>query len=293
MAAGQTAANLVVAKVSAQGYVDIVNSAGSTHVVADVVGVYQADGTQSEFAGLTPFRILDSRTGTGGHATPWPAATSRDVVVAGVPGSGVPATATAVVLDVTAVAPTDATHLTVWPAGAPQPTASSLNLGAGETRANLVVAKVGVDREVTIRNNSGSTHVVADVVGYFTTSGVELFAPMSPARVLDTRDGTGGPATKVAAGTPRAVKVTGVGGVPSDATSVVLNVTVVDPTAASHLTVWPHGAAMPTASNLNFAAGATVPNLVMAKVGSQGQVSIANNTGSTHVVVDVVGWYAP
>lgn len=247
---------------------------------------------------LSPARLADTRAGgstvdglfAGGGAV-GPGATLELLVTGrgGVPVSGVGA----VVVNVTATGGSAASHLTVFPSGETRPNASNLNFVAGQTVPNLVVAKVGADGKVSIRNNSGSTHVVADVVGYFTTSGVELFAPMSPARVLDTRDGTGGPATKVAAGTPRAVKVTGVGGVPSDATSVVLNVTVVDPTAASHLTVWPHGAAMPTASNLNFAAGATVPNLVMAKVGSQGQVSIANNTGSTHVVVDVVGWYAP
>ena len=46
------------------------------------------------------------------------------------------------------------------------------------------------------------------------------------------------------------------------------------------------------ASNLNFVAGQTVPNLVMAKVGADGKVSIFNNLGTSHVIFDVVGWYS-
>lgn len=74
--------------------------------------------------------------------------------------------------------------------------------------------------------------------------------------------------------------------------AVVLNVTAVDVTTSSHLTVWPSGAARPTASSLNFAAGATVAKReVVVGVGVGGVVAIGNRAGSVHVVVDVVGWY--
>ena len=56
------------------------------------------------------------------------------------------------------------------------------------------------------------------------------------------------------------MQVTNQGGVPSSGVSaVVMNVTVTNPTVASHVTVWPSGATLPIASNLNFAAGDTVP----------------------------------
>jgi hypothetical protein len=74
--------------------------------------------------------------------------------------------------------------------------------------------------------------------------------------------------------------------------AVALNVTITGPSEASHLTVFPKGEAAPNASNLNFVAGKTVPNMVIAKVGIDGSISIRNERGSVHVIVDVAGWYA-
>jgi hypothetical protein len=84
--------------------------------------------------------------------------------------------------------------------------------------------------------------------------------------------------------------VLGVGGVPANADSVVVNVTAVQPTAGGYVTVWPAGQTRPTTSSLNFPAGATVPNLVICKIGTSGRVGIFNANGNTHVVVDVVGY---
>jgi hypothetical protein len=78
----------------------------------------------------------------------------------------------------------------------------------------------------------------------------------------------------------------------SGVTSVVLNVTVTEPTGPeSYLTLFPSGTARPVASNLNFVADETVPNLVVVRV-QNGSVSIYNNLGSTHVIADVQGWFA-
>ena len=73
--------------------------------------------------------------------------------------------------------------------------------------------------------------------------------------------------------------------------AVVLNVTVTDTTGQSYLTVWPDGANQPTASDLNWVPGLTVPNLVVVKVGSNGKIDLFNPAGSTDVIIDVVGWY--
>ena len=74
--------------------------------------------------------------------------------------------------------------------------------------------------------------------------------------------------------------------------AVVLNVTVTQPTAQGFLTVFPSGTAWPLASNLNFLPNQTIPNLVVAKVGADGKVSIYNHAGASHVIFDVVGWFA-
>jgi hypothetical protein len=121
------------------------------------------------------------------------------------------------------------------------------------------------------------------------------YNPVAPARLLDTRPGSqvGPYNTPFGANTPRSVQVTGLGGVPATGVSaVVLNVTVTDTSTASFLTVYPSCASsVPNASNLNWVGGVTIPNLVVATVGSDGKVCMDNAYGTTDVVVDVEGWY--
>ena len=87
------------------------------------------------------------------------------------------------------------------------------------------------------------------------------------------------------------VQVTGAGGVPTGASAVVLNTTVTEGTAGSYLTVFPADATQPTASNLNFAPGQTVPNLVIVKLSTDGKVKVFNAAGAVHVIFDVAGWF--
>ena len=77
----------------------------------------------------------------------------------------------------------------------------------------------------------------------------------------------------------------------SGVSAVVLNVTVTEPSAGSFLTAWPAGQSRPMASNLNYSAGQTVPNLVVVKVGAGGVVSLFNHAGATHVIADVAAWF--
>jgi hypothetical protein len=117
------------------------------------------------------------------------------------------------------------------------------------------------------------------------------YHPVTPARILDTRSGPG-PTGRLGYGCHIDVQVTDVGNVPASGVSaVVLNVTVAQPSRGSFLTVYPSDAGLPTASNLNFVAGQTVPNLVTVKVGPDGKVKVYNAGGQTHVIFDVVGWY--
>jgi hypothetical protein len=119
-----------------------------------------------------------------------------------------------------------------------------------------------------------------------------LRAPRSPARAahggrIDTRNGNG----PIGAGGTLTLPIVGQNGVPATSKAVVLNVTVTNPTGPSFLTVWPHGATQPLASDLNYVSGLTVPNLVVVKVGSSGAVDFYNGSGSADVIVDIVGWY--
>jgi hypothetical protein len=104
----------------------------------------------------------------------------------------------------------------------------------------------------------------------------------------DQFSGTG----PIAGGSVVSLQVTGRGGVPvSGVGAVALNVAVTNPSAASFLTVFPAGSSRPTAANLTFAAGQTVPNLVVVKVGDEGRISVFNYAGTVDVVVDVQGWF--
>ena len=89
------------------------------------------------------------------------------------------------------------------------------------------------------------------------------------------------------------LKVTGVGGVPDDAVAVALNLTAANATEPSFFTLWPAGEQRPLASSLNLTPGLSIPNLVVAPVGTGGTVSIFNQFGSADVIVDVLGCFRP
>jgi beta-glucanase (GH16 family) len=245
----------------------------------------------ASYTAVTPVRLLDTRNSGGALG----AGSVRNLNVAGVT-PGAPSGSSAVVLNVTVTNTTAASYLTVYPAGATRPLASSLNWAAGKTIPGLVTVQVGSGGAITIFNGVGATDVVVDLEGYFAApngnAGGEV--ALTPARITDTRAGSGRPnaGNKLGPSGTITVQVTGAGGVPaSGASAAILNITVTNTSAAGALTVWPTGAVKPLASNLNWAAGQTVPNRVFVPIGTGGQVSVFNFAGSTDVVVDVSGYF--
>jgi len=299
---GVSVPNLVIVRVGDGGKISIYNNLGSVNVAADIQGYFQGDASGSSYVSLAPARVLDTRNGTGGTSSPVGPGGTIELKVTdagGVPAAG----GTAVALNVTATNVSGSeSFLTVWPSGASRPLASNLNFIQGQTVPNLVIARVGDGGKISIFNNVGNVDVVADTQGYFAApvaSGQPLpgsqYFPTSPARILDTRNGVGVPGNamgQLGTGGTLDLQVTGAGGVPANATAVVLNVTAADsPGPDSFLTLYPAGTARPLASNLNFVAGQTIPNLVIARIGTGGRVTIYNNLGSTVVVADVQGWF--
>jgi hypothetical protein len=253
----------------------------------------------SYFHSLPPCRLLDTRDGTG---VPAPgkvgAGQSLSLLVATRCGVTSMPQVSAVVLNVAVTQPTAPGYFTVYPSDASRPLTANLNFLAGETRPNSVTARVGADGKVKIYNSGGSSHIVADVFGYYGPQPAqgERFNSLAPARILDTRNGTGGVTGKIGAGDAGTLTFTvaGKGGVPSagQVKSVALSVAVTQPTAGSYLTIYPAELpSRPNASNLNFKAGATVPNLVTTRLSPDGKIKIYNLAGATHVVIDVAGWY--
>jgi alpha-tubulin suppressor-like RCC1 family protein len=240
--------------------------------------------TASGFTPVSPKRVLDTRIGGG------PVGPAQTVTID--LSAAVPASTTAVVMNVTGTGPTTSTVVTAYPSGTARPTASNLNLVAGETRANLVTVAVGADRKVVLHNNSGSVHLLADLTGHYGADATGKFSAASPNRVMDTRTFVEfrppGPLG------PGAVETLDLSGkVPASATAVTFTLTGTAATTSTFVTAWPTGSPRPTASNLNLAAGATTPNQVVVALGADRKVNLYNKNGSTHLIVDLAGFYTP
>ena len=115
------------------------------------------------------------------------------------------------------------------------------------------------------------------------------FTPLTPARLVDTRIGQG--ATALQGGVTKRIQVTGWAGVPTGATAVVANVTVVGPAAASYLTAWNCSPERPIASSLNFGSGdAATATANAATIGlDAGGGMCVYSPVATNLVVDVTG----
>ena len=159
-----------------------------------------------------------------------------------------------------------------------------------------MIGKLSSTGTVSFFNSAGTTHLIADVTGWFPDN-AELTS-LTPARLLETRVGTGfvtidGQSQgtgRLAARTDFDLPVAGRGGVPlTGAGAVVLNVTATNPSGVGFLQVWPSGSTRPNASNLNYVKGQNIANLVIAKLGANGKVSLYSWL-DTDAVVDVVGW---
>ena len=250
-----------------------------------------------DFTGVTPARILDTRSGVG-QPGPGPVGPGSSINVPVAGQGGVPATGVqAVVLNVTAVSPTGLSFLTVWPTGLARPEVSNLNVVPGQTVPNAVTVGLGAGGQVSVFNATGATHVLFDVVGYDADETGPVgsrFINTPPSRLFDTRIGLGGvPAAPIGPGGTLSFDVTGQNGVPATGvTGIVMNVTVTAPTGAGGwLGVFPNDVARPEVSSLNFSPGQTVANLVTVRVPASGVINFFNATGSTHLLADVVGYY--
>lgn len=113
---------------------------------------------------VDPCRVIDTRL-----TSPLASGISREIPVAGL--CGIPMTARAVVINVTAVSSTGPGYISLWPSDRPQPGTSVINFMAGQTRANNAVLGVASDTGTlearSLVGGSGSVHMILDVSGYF------------------------------------------------------------------------------------------------------------------------------
>ena len=236
----------------------------------------------SGFTAADPVRVLDTRNAVGTTTrTPLGAGGTVTLDLSG----RLPDTATAAVLNVTGIT-TSPTYVTVWPDGTPRPAVSNLNLGANLIRPNLVTVQVGADRRVRLYNNTGSTHLLADLAGWYAGDATGLHTPLSPRRVLNTRSGS-----PVGQASTRTLDLSSA--VPADATAVTLNLTGVSASRGTYVSAWPAGQPRPAVSSLNLANANPTPNLVTVKLGANRSVNLYNHAGTVHLLADLAGYYAP
>ncbi|MER6290791.1 PKD domain-containing protein [Streptomyces sviceus] len=295
--AGRTNPNLVTVRVSAGGYVDLYNAHGDVDLIADVQGYFTtksitANDQMGNLAAIPPARVLDTRYGTGSAKGKVAPGSTTTVTL---PKEGQTDETIGAVLNVTATGGTGSGVVTVYCDS--RPSTSNLNYRAGQTVSNLVVTKVCSDGKIEIHNTGGHVNLIADLQGLYTDYNADgdnapvgsPFVPAAPSRFLDTRNGTGAPAKPLGAGSTLTVKVAGVAGVPDDATAVIVNLTGVSPTTATHLTAYGAGS-LPNVSNDNLSTGETRPVLAVIPVDADGDIHIHNANGSLNVVADLEGY---
>jgi len=252
-----------------------------------------------KFTPLAPCRAVDTRNASGPLGGPsLPTKASRDFSLLNV--CGIPPTAGAVAVNITAVPKGPLGYLTAWRKGIPQPTVSTLNSLDGRVKANFAILSVDATQSISLYATD-STDVAVDVTGYFALAqptGVltplQGFSTIAPCRIVDTRlanSALAGPAL-VAKATRSLPVMSANCNIPSNATAYSLNITVIPKTTLGFLTLWSSGKAQPLASTLNATTGTVVANAAILEAGTGGMID-AYATDESHLVIDMNGYFSP
>lgn len=243
----------------------------SRHIGSEVTP--PAGGPSFEYLPVPPQRVLDTRD-TGQRLA---AGGTLTVDLSVLAPAAVGPDAAAVAVNVTAAAPAAAGYLTVWPCGAAQPVASSVNFLAGQDRGAQATTLVRQpDRSLCVFSNA-ATDVVVDLQGVFLPTDALLFAPITPDRKLDTR--STGRASSIAIPAP------------SDAEAVAATITVTGGGQSGFLSAYPCAGTPPVVSNVNWQPGETVAGAVFVPVADDGTFCVFTST-PTDVIVDITGTFS-
>jgi YVTN family beta-propeller protein len=250
-----------------------------------------------QFVPLTPCRMVDTRLSPGPLGGPaLGRGTTRSFVL---PKSDcdIPTTALAYSLNVTVVPQGGLAYLTIWPTGESQPLVSTLNSLDGRVKANAAIVPAGADGAISVFATD-TTHVVIDINGYFGAANAQTlqFYPLTPCRVLDTRNQPGhlgGPYLKGTHERDFPVRESGCP-VPASALSYSINFTAVPWKSAplGYLSVWAAGATQPRVSTLNNLTATVVANAAIVPAGVGGAIAVYPDE-DTDLVGDIDGYFAP
>ena len=286
-----TRANLVTVPVGADGRIKIYNNAGTTHILADVLGAYHgleapSTGLGSQYYSIDPQRFYDSRADGGAYVP------GEYVYVNADWGSDINPLVTAYAANITVLGGSSSGYVAAGPTASP--TTSTVNYNRNQTLANMSVVPSsiieGYPGFYVINRGPGSVQIIIDVVGVYTKgedSGLR-FRALPPRRIIDTRSGIGGYSTPLDTNVSRQYTApASVAGV--DTYALVANTTIVRPTAATYVTAWSNDLTRPSVSNLNAVTLETVANSTFVGLGANNLFRVYNNAGKTPLLMDVMG----
>jgi streptogramin lyase len=285
---GRVKANAAIVPAGTNGGVDVYVT-DATNVILDIDGYFVPAGTSSalSFYPVAPCRVVDTRNAIGSLGGPSIGSKSSRNFPIQSSSCSIPSTAAAYSLNVTAVTKGPLGYLTIWPTGATQSLASTLNSYSGSVVANAAIVPAGTSGQVSVYVSDASD-VVMDINGYFAppaSGGLSLYM-VSPCRALDTR---------TAAGAFKGVLIAPVEGStcapPATAQAYVLNATVVPQVPLGYLTLWPDGGTQPLVSTLNSYDGSVTSNLAIVPT-SDGRID-AYSTDPTNLILDISSFFAP
>ncbi len=291
---------VAVADFNNDGWPDIVtvdSTGNNVTVFLNLIPVMQ--GPQ-QFVPITPCRLMDTRAGIGGLLGPigGPIIVEWGLSWGGTCSPTLPPNAAAYSLNVTVLPLEPFPYLQMWQMGGPWAPASILNSPDGRARANALVVAAGNNGGIDIYFPHSSTNLLIDINGYFVppSPATLTFYPVTPCRVLDTRNPNGplgGPYLQ--GGAERDFPVlSGDCNIPSDAQAYSMNFTAVPYNGEDlgYLTVWGTGSAQPEVSTLNNPTSTIVANGAVVQAGTGGEIAVYAS-GNTQLVGDINGYFAP
>ena len=241
----------------------------ASDVVVDLQGVFVPSGGLA-FDPITPDRAIDTRK--DGRSTP--------IVL------HAPAGAAAVAATLTATGAALPGFLAAYPCSGSVPKVSNVNWQPGETVAGAAFVPVAADGTFCVFANT-AVDVIVDVTGVFSSGGTLRFTPVTPTRVLDTRDGTGGWRGRQGVG-----QTIEIGAAPDSAVAVTGTITMVDPGLNSYLTGTICGQPAGATSSVNGVRGSVMANSLTVGLSPGGDLCITSLV-SSHTLFDTTGWWVP
>ncbi|MDP3984892.1 MAG: RHS repeat-associated core domain-containing protein [Acidimicrobiia bacterium] len=241
--------------------------------------------------------VFDSRTPAAGSSTTPPALTGgewRDIQIGGV--AGIPTTGVeAVALTFAVKLPASGGYVQATPTGVAPTNLTFLNYSAGGTESNSGILPLGTGGKISVKPRT-STHLLVDIQGYYTSGPTAAggFVPITPTRLVDTRNGTGLPVGKVQSGATPTISASALAEVPDGASALAVNFGVTGQTASGYLTPYPADAALPTGGFAfpHVSADSFSAVVPLATTGTNvGKFKAKLLGGSTHLIVDVTGYF--